>query len=591
VETIAVQNFDEHSVDVWFCLDFAASFEDMLVIRGIDPGRRGTLHGPQWDDGRLLLQYDGADGRRRTTSISFAPAPDDRAGSSPRFHLCLEPEATATIKVTVDVRDEGPGRLEVSPTPSGRPPFEHVIVRTDNPLLNNVIERSFEDLRMLLQRERGDEFFAAGLPWYAALFGRDSLIAALEMLAFDPQVAANTLDLLAAHQGTRHDPWRDEQPGKILHELRVGEKANLNEVPMTPYYGTIDATPLWVILLAEYVRWTADLRLWRRLRPNLERALQWIDQADSDGDGFIDYTCRSDKGLDNQAWKDSDNSMRNRDGSIARPPIAPVEVQGYVYRARMDAAWLYELAGEPEAAQAQRQQAEQLRRRFRQAFWVADLHYFAEALQKDGVPAAAVTSNPGQALWSGIVAEDQAGAVAARLMQEDMFSGWGIRTMASSEAAYNPLDYQVGAVWPHDTAFVAAGLQAHGFSRQALRVFSALVEAAEHFRRSRLPEVFAGFSREEFEAPVQYPVACAPQAWAAGAIPFMLSAILGLRPDATAGRLDIFQPSLPEWLHEVILEGVQVGETHLSLRFARRQDRTETEVLEQAGRLRVDVRG
>jgi glycogen debranching enzyme len=366
--------------------------------------------------------------------------------------------------------------------------------------------------------------------------------------------------------------------------------ANLGEVPQTPYYGTVDATPLFLCLLAEYVRWTGDLALFRKLEKNVERALHWLDTiADHDGDGFVDYVSRSDKGLANQGWKDSGNAIANADGSPAEPPVALVEVQGYVYRARLDMAWLYRLTDRPDKAESLEREAKALRKRFQGAYWLPDRRYLAVALQKNGRPAEAVSSNPGQALWSGIVNARHARAIASTLRSKRMFSGWGIRTMAEGEAAYNPLDYQVGAIWPHDNAMIAAGLKRYGYDDDSLLVLSAIYQAATRFSSYRLPEVFAGFDRGESPEPVRYPVACTPQAWAAGAIPYMLRTALGLEPDATEDTLRIVRPVLPDWLGEVSLHGLRVGKATVDLLFRRHGGETSVVVLEQHGPLHVLV--
>ena len=591
-ETIFLRNFGLEAVELEFELEFAAGFDSMFAIRGAEVGRRGRLHKPRWAGGRLEFRYDGADKRVRTTTLSFDPKPTSRrADAVAHYRLRLAPAESRCIQVEIDIADKGPGTLETSPTTWRRSPsFSSVSVTSDNALFNRVLERSFADLEMLATRERGEVFFAAGVPWFVCLFGRDSIITALETVAYNPRVAAETLILLARYQGRHHDEWRDEEPGKILHELRGGEMANLGEVPQTPYYGTVDATPLFLCLMAEYVRWTGDLRLFHRLEKNVDRALHWLDTiADHDGDGFVDYVSRSKKGLANQGWKDSGNSIANSDGSPAEPPVALVEVQGYVYRARLDVAWLYRLNDRPKEADRLERQAREMRRRFQGAYWLPDRRYLAVALQKGGRPAEAICSNPGQALWSGIVSVRHARAVASTLRSRRMFSGWGIRTMAEGENAYNPLDYQVGAVWPHDNAMIAAGLKRYGFSEDALRVFSAIYQAATRFSSYRLPEVFAGFDRGDSPEPVRYPVACSPQAWAAGAIPYMLRTALGLEPDATEGMLRVVRPVLPDWLGEVSVRGLRVGEATVDLLFRRSHGETSVVVLKQHGPLHVLV--
>ncbi|MEO6796683.1 MAG: glycogen debranching N-terminal domain-containing protein [Candidatus Dormibacter sp.] len=590
-ETIEVANFSSDAVDFELDLEFGASFESMFVVRGADPGKRGTLHAPRWSGKTLTFRYDGADERRRTTKLTFDRPPSQHQAGAASFDVHLRAAGKTTITITVELEDRGSGELENRPTGTpSNPPLHEVQVESDNPLFDRVLNRSFDDLRMLLMREREETFFAAGVPWYVALFGRDSIITALETLAYDPSIASNTLTLLATYQGKRHDAWRDEEPGKILHELRVGEMADLHEVPQTPYYGTVDATPLFIVLLAEYVRWTGDLKLWRRLRGNVDAALAWIDDsADHDGDGFTDYQSKSGKGMVNQGWKDSGNSIRNRDGSLATPPIALVEVQGYVYRAKLDAAWLVRQDGDEERAQRLEADADALRRRFKDAYWMPQEKYLAVALQRDGQRAESITSNPGQALWSGIVDHDHAEAVARRLLSKAMFSGWGIRTLAEGEPSYNPIDYQVGSVWPHDNAMIAAGLKRHGFDKQAVQVFSAIFEAATRFPHYRLPELFAGFSRDEYTTPVRYPVACSPQAWAAGAIPSLLQSVLGIVPDALGMQVHIRRPCLPPWLGSVVLRGLKVGDARLDLRFQRDGDDTLVALLDRKGDVSVRI--
>jgi glycogen debranching enzyme len=593
-ETLEVHNFSRETVELSVELTFAAAFADIFTIRGAQQGKRGTLARPTSRGSDLEFRYHGADGRTRSTAITFDPAPDRRAGTSVAFSLRLAAGATSTLALTITLRDEGPGELETAPhaTQTDRVAFDAVQVTTSSDAFNRLLGRSFTDLRMLLTHEHGDTYLAAGVPWYIALFGRDSLVASFETLAYDPEIARTTLRVLAKYQGSTVDHERDEQPGKILHEFRVGEKANLHEIPQYPYYGTVDATPLFLVLFGEYLRWTGDRELWRELRHAAEAALRWIDDyGDSDGDGFIDYQASAGKGLDNQGWKDSGNSITNRDGSLATAPIALVEVQGYVYRAWLAAAELYEQDGDAARAADLRTKAKQLCSRFRDAYWMTDRSFLAVALQQGGRQAQSLTSNAGQALWSGIVADEHAAAVAATLLGDSMFSGWGIRTLGASEAAYNPLDYQVGSIWPHDNALIAAGLRRYGQDDEALKVFSAIVDAATRFPHGRLPEVFAGFDPSEFSRPVHYPVACQPQAWASGALPYLLQTMLGLEPDALHGSLRVVRPVLPSWLNDVSVRGLRVGGGQVDLDFHRGDQGTAVEVVQQRGELTVEVGG
>ncbi len=420
---------------------------------------------------------------------------------------------------------------------------------------------------------------------------RDSIISALQTLAYEPGIAAQTLRLLARFQGDKIDDWKDEQPGKILHELRVGELARIGEIPQSPYYGTIDATPLFLLLLARHANWVGELKLFHELRENIERALEWIDHfGDSDGDGFLEYQSRSAQGMVNHGWKDSGDAIVNADGNLARPPIALAEVQGYVYRAKLELADLFLRAGETDRAERLRLEAQNLRDRFNRDFWLERLGTFALALQKDNEPAAVVSSNPGQALWTGIADLDKAQKTVDRLMASDMFSGWGVRTLSSREKSFNPAGYHRGAVWPHDNSIIAAGFRRYGFDQAALHIFDGITDAATYFEAYRLPEVFAGFGREEFGVPVRYPVACHPQAWAAGTIPFLFQTLLGLEPDGFEQKLRIVRPMLPLETNYIELRRLRVGSARADLRFQLTERRhAEVQVLSTEGPLDVIV--
>jgi glycogen debranching enzyme len=364
--------------------------------------------------------------------------------------------------------------------------------------------------------------------------------------------------------------------------------ANLNEIPQTPYYGSVDSTPLFLILLGEHAKWTGDLSLFNDLKSNVERALEWIDKYGTDANtGYLSYATKSKKGLGNQGWKDSGDSIMNADGSLATPPIALVEVQGYVYRAKIVVADLYESAGDRTTASRLRQEAKDLKTRFNQDFWVEDKKFFAIALQKDRKPAAVISSNPGQALWTGIVDDSRAAATVRGLTAPDMFSGWGIRTLSNKERRANPIGYHLGTVWPHDNSIIAAGLRRYGFDRAAMQVFDGILHAARYFAHYRLPEVFAGFSRKDISVPVRYPVACHPQAWAAGSIPFLLTTLLGLSPEAFHGRLHVVNPMLPKQVNELEFKRIKLGRSSVDLRFRRNGGKVDVEVL--GGDVEVNV--
>jgi glycogen debranching enzyme len=584
-EVLTFRNYGLGQVEFPVTLSFHAEFEDVFEIRGLLPEQPGQLRRAHWQEGTLVLSYDGADGLHRSTTILFSPAPDQTEDTTAHFQISLQPRETKQLLISLMVAEVAEPNPARSPAPPHIQPqqvkttlqqradewlADETEIHSNSLLVNQIIERSLRDLRMLQMSIDGREFFAAGVPWFTTLFGRDSVITALQTLAYNPALAAQTLRVLAHYQGQKVDHYRDEQPGKILHEIRVGELARLGEIPHTPYYGSVDATPLFLILFGCHAAWTGDLALFNELRSNVERALEWIDRyGDSNGDGYVDYQSASAHGLVNQGWKDSGDAIVNADGSLAQPPIAPVEVQGYVYWAKKAIAGLYERAGEPERAQPLRKEAEALRARFNRDFWQEDLGFYALCLQKDGKPAKVISSNPGQAMWTGIVDPDKAGRTADRLMAQEMFNGWGIRTLSNQAVRYNPIGYHLGSVWPHDNSLIAMGLRRYGFDDAAQRIFTGIVEAAMRFEAYRLPELFAGFSGQVYSVPVRYPVACHPQAWAAGAVPYLVANMLGLVPEAFEQRLRIVRPILPDFIDHLLVKQLRVGKARVDLAFER----------------------
>jgi glycogen debranching enzyme len=453
-------------------------------------------------------------------------------------------------------------------------------ITTDDEIVNAVLKRSLHDLRLLSDQVEGGYLPSAGIPWFSVPFGRDSLITALQTLALQPDIARATLLFLAEHQGQEVNDWRDEQPGKILHEIRLGELAALGDVPHTPYYGSVDATPLWVMTLGEYVRWTGDRALATKLRPNLEAALAWIETyGDFDGDGFVEYLCRSSRGIRNQGWKDSADSATHRDGRPAEPPVALAEVQGYVYAAWTAAATLYDLWDEPGSAERYRSLAAGLRRRFQRVWWSEVDQFFAMALDGDKNPVSTVSSNPGHCLWAGMLDDDPARAVATRLVREDMLCGWGVRTLSSLEPSFNPMSYHNGSVWPHDNSILVSGLKRYRLDASALLVAEELLDAAVRFPLYRLPELYCGFARDRryYSMPAQYPVSCSPQAWAAGSIFLVVQALLGLEPDACGDRVTL-RPTLPRVVNWLKVKRMRIGE-----------HRVDFEVRREHGALKVDI--
>lgn len=579
--TLTIQNWSLESVRLPLKFRFDAQFEDVFEVRGLLDQTRRTRDPPRWQGRSLHFHRRGIDHRDRSLVVTFDCDVTPLADGTAVVWVELGPRDISQWSVRValgesDVEDAAePGGRLVQPRrrSAHAPAHHHATVHSDSLLLDGTIRRSFEDLHLLTSEIDGEEFFAAGLPWFGTLFGRDSIISALQVLPYSPLRAEQTLRLLARYQGGRVDDWRDEQPGKILHELRVGELARAGEIPHTPYYGSVDATPLFLILLAEHARWTGDLGLFRRLQPNVQRALDWIDNyGDGDGDGYIEYRSSSRYGLINQGWKDSGNAILDADGRLAEPPIALVEVQGYVYAAKRAIAEVYARSGDLDRSDRLEREAARLQAGFNRDFWLEERGHYALALEAEKRPLEVMSSNAGQVLWSGIADSNQARRTATHLMAEDMFSGWGIRTLSSRSRGYNPIGYHLGTVWPHDNSLIAAGLKRYAHDRDARRVFQGITAAAMHFEHSRLPELFTGFSNEDYDVPIRYPVACHPQAWAAGAVPYLLQALLGLEADGFAGRLRVVRPMLPAGVDRLQVSELRVGRGRVSLRFTRGGD-------------------
>jgi glycogen debranching enzyme len=599
-ERVRVKNYNPYPIELTVSFSLAADFADIFEVRGLRRPTRGHLEPPRTDGRRAEFGYGGEDGVVRRTLIEFNPDPDrlevvgDRVEAD--FVVRLASHQTKLISSTMEPVIDGVRPIAVefdAAVHQLRRSYEDwergcAHIDTDNEVFNQLLVRGLRDLRALYTITDRGGVMAAGIPWYVTVFGRDALISAHQMLMVNPSPARDALRLLARYQGQRDDPWRDEEPGKILHEIRRGELAGAGLVPHTPYYGSADATPLFVFLYAQYFRWTGDLEFAGELLPNVRAALEWIDRyGDRDGDGFLEYLTRSPAGIANQGWKDSYDSVPHEDGTLASGPIALVEIQGYVYMAKLRVADVFDALGDFRTSSRLRDEAEELRRRFNRAFWMEDEKYVAEALDGDKRQVRTVVSNPGHGLYSAILDPDKAEHVARRLLQPDMFSGWGIRTMSKSATAYNPMSYHNGSVWPHDNAMIAAGLKRYGYVKATSRVVTAIFDAAIHADYMRLPELFCGFTRRTPNQPVAYPVACSPQAWAAGAPLLMLQAILGISARAHENMLTVNHPHLPPWLNVVELRNVRVGSSTISLVFRREGEITGFSLLDRRGDVRV----
>jgi glycogen debranching enzyme len=461
-------------------------------------------------------------------------------------------------------------------------------IRSDKNTFNRVIERAEQDVYLLRQSFGKDKVLSAGVPWFSTLFGRDSIIAASQTLMLDPTIARETLKILAEYQGKNDDEWRDEQPGKILHELRMGEMARCQEIPHTPYYGTVDATPLWLMLYTEYYAWTHDTETLERLWPNALAAMDWIDRNCRET-GYLSYQRQSKRGLANQGWKDSGDCIVNRQGQLATGAIALCEVQAYVYAAKIRLSEIARMKKRLDLADHWHDQAKDLKRRFNKDFWVDDEDFLALALDGEGKPVDSISSNPGHCLNLGILSPEKAYSVAERLRAPDMFNGWGIRTLSSLSPAYNPMGYHVGSVWPHDNSMTALGLRSLGLVDQALELSQALMDMTLQQPYLRPPELFCGYDRTSDNTPVKYPVACSPQAWATGSIFQLLQMMVNLVPDTRNNCLRIIDPALPPSINSLSLHNLRIGPTLLDLEFERSGTTTACRVAKKRGNLRVVI--
>jgi glycogen debranching enzyme len=601
-ERIRVINYGSKKRTVKIILAFEADFLDIFEVRGLARERRGQMQPPKVERHKVELGYRGLDGATRTTTLQFSPRPTELTEGEARFEKELDPgqEWNLLVEITPQVGGVPSRRMGLEET-TGKLEREYerwrkrcTRFKTSNAQLSGFLKRSLYDLKMLLSLdEEGAPFLDAGVPWFSALFGRDSLITAYQTLAVNPDLAWQVLRKLAALQGTKEDEARDEEPGKILHEVRVGEMAGAGEIPHSPYYGSIDSTPLWLMVLASTWAWTADRDALSEVWPNALACLEWIDRyGDRDGDGYVEYEKRAEWGLDNQGWKDSHEAIVHPDGTLARPPIALVEVQAYVYDAKSRIAELARVMDDDALADRLEKEAQDLKDRFNRDFWMEDEGYYALALDGDKQPVRTITSNPGHALWASIADDDKAVKVARRLLapRAGLSSGWGIRTLARNQRPYDPIGYHTGTVWPHDTALIAHGLRRYRLDREALHVIDQVAAAGAYFPLSRFPELWCGFSAEEVPIPVLYPVACRPQAWASGAPFLMIRSYGGITARAPERVLEIHRPRLPAWLDEVEVTGMRVGAARVDLRFTRNDTVTAVEVPRKEGELEVLIR-
>ncbi|HTL55950.1 MAG TPA: amylo-alpha-1,6-glucosidase [Candidatus Limnocylindrales bacterium] len=597
-ERIEVSSFASEPVSLMLQLDFDADFIDLFELRGTTRKRRGRLLEPEVTPTRVTLAYEGLDCVVRKTVFHFRQPAHDISSGRAVFHVdlhkqeprFLEFRAACLVGDQSHQAESFEGAFSKVHCAYKEYRKDITLVETSNALFNDWVHQSRADLHMLLTSTPCGDYPYAGIPWFSAIFGRDGIIAGLETLWTDPEIARGVLSYLAANQAKESIAERDAEPGKILHEERKGEMAALKEIPFGCYYGSIDSTPLWLILAGSYYERTGDRAFVKDLWPNIQSALAWIDNyGDCDGDGFVEYRQRAERGLNNQGWKDSQDAIFHADGTLAPAPIALCEVQGYVYEAKLKAAILAELLGHRDHADSLRHEAQILKTRFHDAFWCDQLKTYALALDGNKRPCRVRSSNAGQCLFTGIAQPDAAVAIKTGLLTDRFFNGWGIRTIASSEERYNPMSYHNGSVWPHDNALIGAGFARYGFKNAALRILTALFDASMFMDLNRLPELYCGFTRRRGEGPTLYPVACNPQCWSSAAVFYLVQACLGLRFETSAERIFLDNPQLPECLDRLEITNLKVGGSVVDISVIRHAADVGVNVRHRTGKVEVVV--
>ena len=579
-ERVGFCNYDSRPRTFKVAFRFGADFRDLFEVRGTRRKARGTASAQVVDGATVQLRYDGLDKIARFTMLAFVPKPQMLETGLAEFTVTLRPGEKSSILADIAC-GEGKAARPVNFLRAYRQNRRGLkditkgiaTIESSNALFNEVACRATSDIYMLVSRTEHGLYPFAGIPWFSTVFGRDGIITAMMMLWVDPKIAEGVLRYLAATQAKTIDPEADAQPGKILHETRHGEMANLEEVPFGHYYGTVDATPLFVMLAGMYYERTGDLQTIEAIWPNIEAALAWCDTyGDRDHDGFVEYFRETESGLANQGWKDSQDSIFHADGTDAKGPIALCEVQGYLFAAKEGAATLALKLGHTERATDLIDEAAALKMRFHEAFWCEEIGTYALALDGEKKPCAVRSSNAGHTLFTGIADPAVAGRVADALMSPAAFSGWGIRTIPIGEIRYNPMSYHNGSIWPHDNALIVMGFGRYGLKDQAAHVFHGLFDAASYQELRRLPELFCGFVRRPRRGPTAYPVACAPQAWAS-ATPFaLLASCLGLKLDHARNEISFIDPRMPGFLDELVIRGLRLGDSSIDVRLKRDDD-------------------
>ncbi len=596
-QRLVVTNHGTSDLRLPVSIVFDCDFADIFEVRGERRKKRGTMMRHVESPRSVVFAYTGLDDVVRKTEVHIEPQPDLLKDTSALFYLDIPAKQSQRIFLSANA-DAGtfpPACSYAKGLRDARRSVRrtHLLetnISVSDPDLDNVLKRALSDLRILTTSTADGPYPYAGTPWYSTTFGRDALITGLQVLWLDPSIAKGILRRLARYQARSFDPDADAQPGKILHEMRGGEMAALREVPFGLYYGSVDSTPLFIVLAGAYMEATCDKAFLDEIWPAVLRALEWINgPGDPDGDGFVEYARETESGLSNQAWKDSHDAVFNSDGSLAEGPLALVEVQGYVYAAKIYAARMASRVGDEELSLELSRQAEMLRQRFEDAFWLDDLGIYALALDGNKRPVRTRSSNAGHVLSTGIAAPDRATSVLKEMLSPNFYSGWGIRTIATSEARYNPMSYHNGSVWPHDNAMIAAGFARYGQEPGIEMIFDGLLNAALNMENQRLPELFCGFRRRVGRPPILYPVACAPQAWASGSMLHILSSLLGLRIDGVSRTVTLTTPRLPRELDHISISNLRVGEGSVDFMLQRERGVIISKIMKTRGAVQLQT--
>lgn len=609
-------SYHPEPIYIELCFTFDADFRDMFDIRGIvemaPPQCRTPILDTSGQNPVLIFSYKDRSDRNLQTGIRFVDLVPEIMPDQPQptvvYRTLLKPRQPFNfnyeIQTIINDRLMNAGNIEASVANMDEA-LTHLNFRSrnmyrdtavfvsDNEDFNDMMSRNHKDMNMLMTHTEEGSYVAAGIPWYVALFGRDSLITSRFAMILNPAIAKESLKILAKYQGTEVNPARDEEPGKILHEMRVGELARLGEIPHTPYYGSVDSTPLFIITLYEYFKWTNDKETLCELWPHALRAMEWIDgNLTLHPLGYSTYRSMCDRGILQQGWKDSHDSVMDEFGVIGSPPIALSEVQGYVYMAKTLMARLADFVDDKPLRQRLKLEAQEFRKRFNEDFWIPEMEFCALALNDEGKPFRVIASNPGHCLETGLLYDNHADQMMNRLMSADMFNGWGIRTLSSNTAAYNPMSYHNGTIWPHDNAMIARGFAVRKRPDLVERIFTGLFEAARYMHYRRLPELFCGFRKEngkEGDPPVRYAVSCIPQAWAAASMYSIIQSLLNMRPDAPRKTLSIHSPNLPNYMSMLQVNNLRVGDASVDLEFRRTNQAVTVDVRNRQGDLDIII--